>query len=392
LSLPPRPSIIPSVTDKTSDPSPDVSQPTAASGPPAPAKEDVKSAEPWLQVSASRDFPAWLAAQRASIAFTTYQAGKLLMIGVNPEGRLSVSERTFTRCLGLWADASDGRTLWLSSLYQIWRLEDALLPGQKYNGYDRLYVPREGITTGNLDVHDVAQEASGRLVFINTLCSCLATVSRRFSFAPLWHPPFISKLIPEDRCHLNGLALEGGRAAYVTTCSSSDVAEGWRDSRRDGGSLIDVRTNQTLVHGLSMPHSPRVHDRKIYLHNSGTGHFGWVDQTTQKFVPIRFCPGYLRGLAFLGNCAIVGLSKPRDKAFTGLALDTELAKRDVPPICGLQVIDLTSGNVAHWLNIEGAVSELYEVVILPTVARPTLLGFKSDEIQQVLTMDQPADL
>jgi uncharacterized protein (TIGR03032 family) len=294
--------------------------------------------------------------------------------------------------MGLWADPTEGRTLWMSSLYQIWRLESALLPGQKYKGHDRLYVPREGITTGNLDVHDVAQEAGGRLVFVNTLFSCLATFSRRLSFTPIWRPPFISRLMPEDRCHLNGLGLEEGRAAYVTTCSSSDAAGGWRDRRGDGGSLIDMRSNQTLVDGLSMPHSPRVYDGRIYLHNSGTGQFGWVDRQAGKFMPICFCPGYLRGLAFLENCAVVGLSKPRDKAFTGLHLDSELAKRKVSPMCGLQVIDLASGDVIHWLKIEGLVSELYEVVVLPTVTRPDLLGFKTDEIQQIITSDEPEKL
>jgi len=377
--------------EETSDALPDAGQPVDASLP-VEGEAAAKSAEPWLQLSASRGFSAWLSAQNASLAFTTYQAGKLVMVGLGPEGRLAVRERNFTRCMGLWADRTEGQTLWISSLYQIWRLENSLLPGQTYKGCDRLYVPREGITTGNLDVHDVAQEAGGRLVFINTLFSCLATVSRRLSFAPLWKPPFISKLMPEDRCHLNGLALENGRAAYVTTCSSSDVAAGWRDRRGDGGSLIDVRSNQTLIGGLSMPHSPRVHDRRIYMHNSGTGQFGWVDRQSRKFVPICFCPGYLRGLAFLGNCALVGLSKPRDQVFTGLQLNSELARRGAEPTCGLQVIDLASGAVVHWLKIEGVVSELYEVVVLPKVLGPDLLGFKGEEIHHTITMDQPAEL
>jgi uncharacterized protein (TIGR03032 family) len=380
------------MTDSAPVPPPGFRGSAASLSPFADEPEDFKSPERWLQVTTSRDFAAWLASHRASIALTTYQGGKLLMLGVNSEGRLVICERTFTRCMGLWADETEGRTLWVSTLYQIWRLENALLPGQKFKGNDRLYIPREGITTGNLDVHDVAQEAGGRLIFINTLFSCLATFSRSFSFAPLWQPPFISKLMPEDRCHLNGLGLEDGRAAYVTTCSSSDVAEGWRASRGNGGSLIDVRSNQTLLSGLSMPHSPRVHRGKIYLHNSGTGYFGSVDRAAQKFVPICFCPGYLRGLAFLGDFAIVGLSRPRDAGLTGLELDGELARRGSPAICGLQVIDLRSGEVAHSLKIEGLITELYEVVVLPTVTEPMLLGFKTNEIHGTITMDQPASL
>src|SRR5579871_6993584 len=121
--------------------------------------------EPWLEVTSSRQFPGWLADHRCSLAFTTYQAGKLFLLGRNPQGQLAVFERTFNRCMGLWGD---GQTLWISSLYQLWRFENVLKPGQLHQGCDRLYIPRTGHTTGDLDVHDVVVEASGRLVFINT--------------------------------------------------------------------------------------------------------------------------------------------------------------------------------------------------------------------------------
>jgi len=45
----------------------------------------------------------------------------------------------------------------------------------------------------------------GAPVFVNTLFSCLAPVSERYSFLPLRQPPFITKLAAEDRCHLNGV-------------------------------------------------------------------------------------------------------------------------------------------------------------------------------------------
>jgi uncharacterized protein (TIGR03032 family) len=351
-----------------------------------------KDKEPWLSVSASRHFSGWLVEQKISLAFTTYQAGKLLLLGVNPDGRLAVFERNFNRCMGLWSNSRESRTLWLSSLYQLWRLEDA--PGQNgaYEGYDRVYIPRRGFTTADLDIHDIAVEQTGRLIFVNTLCSCIATISPARSFTPLWKPPMISKIAPEDRCHLNGLALENGRAAYVTACSISDVSDGWRDHRRDGGVVMDVRKNEVIAGGLSMPHSPRVHNGRLYLHNSGSGEFGWLDLQAGKLEPICFCSGYLRGLAFSRNYAIVGLSKPRDKTFTGLFLDEQLAKRNATPQCGLQVIDLRSGDVAHWVKLEGQVSELYDVVTLPGVVKPMALGFKTDEIQRAISMDPMGNL
>lgn len=59
---------------------------------------------------------------------------------------------------------------------------------------------------------------AGRLLFINTTFSCLATLQTGFSFKPLWRPPFISKPVAEDRCHLNGLAMRGGQPTYATAC------------------------------------------------------------------------------------------------------------------------------------------------------------------------------
>ncbi|MEQ8959482.1 MAG: TIGR03032 family protein, partial [Coleofasciculus sp. C2-GNP5-27] len=328
---------------------------------------------------------AWLAEQHLSLAFTTYQAGKVFFIGVQPTGQLSIFERTFERCMGLCVH---GSTLYLSSLYQVWRFENVLEAGQVHNGYDCLYVPQVGYVTGDLDVHDVAvvdPPVTPHPIFVNTLFSCLATVSETHSFIPLWQPPFISKLAAEDRCHLNGLAIADGKPKYVTAVSQSDVADGWRDKRRDGGCVVDVGRNQVIVTGLSMPHSPRLYRDKLWLLNSGTGEFGFVDLSRGEFESVAFCPGYLRGLAFSGDFAIVGLSKPREnRTFSGLALDERLESKQAEPRCGLLVIDLRSGDIVHWLRIEGIVTELYDVAVLPGVQRPMAVGFKTDEIRRVV--------
>ena len=346
--------------------------------------------EPWVEVIGSPRLADWLAEQQVSLAFTTYQTGKIFLLGRHADGRLAVFERTFNRAMGLW---SDGQTLWLSTLYQLWRFENVLRPGEDYQGYDRLYVPRTGHTTGDLDVHDVAVDANGRVVFVATLFGCLATLSERYNFTPLWRPPFLSKLVAEDRCHLNGLALEDGRPGYVTAVSPSDVVDGWRDRRQDGGVVLEVPSGRVLVSGLSMPHSPRVYRGRVWLLNSGHGTFGSVDPTSRAFVPLTFCPGYLRGLAFRGDYAVVGLSRPReDKTFGGLALGPELARRGAEARCGLQVIDLRSGDVVHWLRLEGMVTELYDVVVLPGVVRPTLFGFKSDDVRRTIAVGDEGTL
>lgn len=343
------------------------------------------AATPQLEFMPSRQFPEWLAENRLSLCFSTYQAGKLFFIGLQPSGRLSVFERTFNRAMGLWAD---GQTLWLTTLYQLWRFENALTPGEMHQGYDRLYVPQLAYTTGDIDAHDLAVDSEGRPVFVNTLFSCLAAPSEAKSFRPLWQPPFISRLVPEDRCHLNGLAMENGAPRYVTAVGEADVADGWREKRAGGGIVIDVPTGEIVARDLSMPHSPRLYDGRLWLLNSGTGDFGFVEPSSGRFEPVAFCPGYLRGLCFHGRYAILGLSQPREsKTFSGLPLDEALAKRNVGPQCGLMIIDLKTGATVHWLKIQGVVHELYDVVALPDVQRPMALGLKTDEIRRLLTIE-----
>ncbi|MFO0953948.1 MAG: TIGR03032 family protein [Isosphaeraceae bacterium] len=343
------------------------------------------STEPWVEVTGSPRLAAWLAEQQVSFAFTTYQTGKLFLLGRKPDGGLAVVERTFDRAMGLWAD---GQTLWLSTLYQLWRFENLLRPGEFYQGHDRLYVPKVANTTGDLDIHDVAVDADGRPVFVATKFGCVATTALRSSFTPLWRPAFLSKLAAEDRCHLNGLALVDGRPRL---CHGGQPERCGRRLARPSPERWNRAGNpesRVLASGLSMPHSPRFYRGRLWLHNSGAGQFGSIDPGGGPFEPLTFCPGYLRGLAFVGDYAVVGLSQPRhDSTFSGLALDAELARREAEPRCGLLVIDLRSGDVAHWIRVEGLVRELYDVAVLPQVSRPMALGFKTDEIQRIIAIE-----
>ena len=348
-----------------------------------------------LVITASRHATAWMVEQRVSLGFSTYQAGKFFLIGLQPDGRLSIYERTFNRCMGLYA-SPDAQTIWMASLYQLWRLDNFTPPGGVTpDGYDALYVPTVGYTTGDVDTHDIGVRADGSPVFAATLFNCLATTSPAHSFRPIWKPPFISKLVPEDRCHLNGMACDPatGEPAYVTVVSKSDVSDGWRDRRNGGGILMDTRTNEIAAEGLSMPHSPRIHPDfpgRVWLLNAGTGFFGYVDTAAGdgKFNEVAFCPGFVRGLAFVGRHAIVGLSAARDnRTFTGLPLDENLRTRDAEARCALHIINLDTGATDHWIRVEGVVRELYDVIALAGVVRPKLLGFKSNEIHRMLRIE-----
>jgi len=345
------------------------------------SEEDLK-----FEISTSRQFESWLGEQKINLAFTTYQAGKLFFLGLNPDNKLSVFNRTMERCMGL---AYGVNTLWVAGLYQIYKFVDAMA-GQKLDGagYDSLFVPQMSSITGDVDAHDMAIGRDGKLYFVNTLFSCISTISESHSFKPVWQPAFIDRLAAEDRCHLNGMAMNNGMPVVATAIAETNVADGWRDHRKDGGVVIDLKSGKSVVSGLSMPHSPRVYQKKLWLHNSGTGHFGYADLKTGAFTPLTFCPGYLRGMDFINGFAVVGLSKPRDnKTFSGLALDDNLAKEKVEARCGIYIIDLRTGDVAHWIRIEGIVSELYDVSVLPARRNTAAIGFRSDEIRRVISIE-----
>ena len=342
------------------------------------------SPAPTFELTTSRQFVSWLQEQNVSVGFSTYQSGKVFLIGHNSNDQLSVFERTFERPMGMW---SDGETLLLSSLYQIHRFNNSLEPGDSSDGYDRLFLPQISYITGDLDVHDLALDANSQPVFVNTLFSSLATTSDNYSFKPVWKPRFITHLLPEDRCHLNGLAIVDGKPAYVTAVAKTNVADGWREHRRDGGILIDVASNEIITTGLSMPHSPRWHQGKLYLASSGTGEFGFVDLASTKFEAIAFCPGYIRGIALMGDFAVLGVSRPRhNKTFQGLTLNERLEQENVEARSGLFVVNLKTGGTPHWLRAEGFITELYDVVIMSGTTRPSMIGFRNDQIRRLISI------
>jgi uncharacterized protein (TIGR03032 family) len=339
------------------------------------------SAPPYA-VEASPGFAAWLHDQNTALAITTYQIGKLFLIGAPAPDRLSVTERTFQRCLGV---AAFGNSLYLAGLNNILRFENVVPPGQQLEGHDAVYAPRVAWYTGDVFAHDVAVLSSGRPVFVNTLFSCLATVDERSSFRPVWQPGFVSALRPEDRCHLNGVAMQHGRPRFVTSAGQTDAPRAWREARAGSGCVIDVASGEVVASGLTMPHSPRLHDDRLFICNAGTGELGEIELASGRFNPIAFCPGFARGIAFIGGHVLVGLSLPRQhRDFSGLPLDDRLKQEGIEPRCMIQVIDLKSGAAAHWLALGGVVRELYDIVCLPGSHTPMAVGFAQGQINRLI--------
>jgi Domain of unknown function (DUF4915) len=329
-----------------------------------------------------------------SLLVTTYQAGKLVMLRAD-RGVVNTHFRSFPKPMGL---AVQGNRLAIGTALEVWEFHNVppvaakLEPAGKH---DACFLPRHGHATGEVLIHEMAwarsqesgirsqesgvrgQESGVRgqgsedgepeLWFVNTRFSCLCTLDRLHSFVPRWRPPFVTALAPEDRCHLNGLGLVDGSIRYVTALGETDTAGGWRANKKNGGILLEVPSGAVPLRGLSMPHSPRWYQGKLWLLESGTGTLGSVSRADSRYEPIAELPGFTRGLDFHGNLAFVGLSQVRESAiFSGIPLTERLSERT----CGVWVLDLTTGRTVAFLKFEEAVQEIFAVQVLPNTRFP----------------------
>ena len=247
--------------------------------------------------------------------------------------------------------------------------------------YDALYLPRALHFTGDLNIHDIAYGNDG-LWAVNTRFSCLASLSADFSFIPRWRPPFISDNVPEDRCHLNGLAMVDGQPRYVTAFGATDTVGGWRDHKQSGGILIDVEQHEVILQGLCMPHSPCWHGDRLWLLNSGAGELWQVDPQSGQHQVVCTLPGFLRGLCCVGNWAIVGLSQIRERRIFG---QLPVQQRFPQLICGIAIVNLTTGELAGTLEFTTGCQEISAVQFLPQITRPTILNVEKTAMRQAFT-------
>jgi uncharacterized protein (TIGR03032 family) len=313
----------------------------------------------------------------ASLVVTTYQAGKLLVLGTSA-GQMRIGLVSYEQPMGV---AMDRERIAVGSRRQIHFLVAAhqTAPSiQPAGTYDGCFVPRSSFYTGNIHGHDLAWGADGLWV-VNTLFSCLCTLHESYSFVPRWRPPFISQLIDQDRCHLNGLALDQGQPRFVTALAESDEPAGWRPTKATSGCVIEVASGQTVLRGLAMPHSPRMHAGRLWVLDSGTGTLGTVDLGAGRYDVVESVPGYTRGLAFAGQFAFVGLSKIRETAVFG---DVPIAEKRDELKCGVAVIDLVSGRTVAAFQFLTGVTEIFAVDVIPSIACPLVAGSSIDLNEQ----------
>jgi uncharacterized protein (TIGR03032 family) len=320
-----------------------------------------------LRCRAHGNFGEWLAASGGSVAITTYTSGKLVLVSCRNH-RLRFRTLRFPRPMGM---ALAGRHLALAVQKRILLFRSRATT----NSPDTLFTLKRQFDTGRLDTHDVAFGRRG-IYFANTRCNCIARATSRCNFLRSWQPPFISDMVHQDRCHLNGLGMYRGRPAMATAFCETGHAGGWRDENRfASGVLVDVRENRVVARGLCMPHSPRRHEGHWWLCNSGHGTLCRFNPARQQCEAVCSLPGFTRGLCFADNHALVGLSKIRKKHIldaSSLSGQAEESK------AGVALVDLRTGNQTGMLEFVSGGREVYEVVFLPNIKRPGLIGFGNE--------------
>lgn len=338
----------------------------------------------------SRDFPDILAQLGVSLLVSTYQAGKVLVIGADPstptpraaaEGRVSPLDITFHNFEQPMGMAVNARSLAIGTRRMVWFLAAAQLGrsaseggtgplhAARAKGTEGAFLARNASFTGSIHCHDLAW-CGDELWVVNTLFSCLCTLHGEFNFVPRWRPPFITALAAEDRCHLNGLASDGQKPRYVTVMACTDTAAGWRADKVKTGCILEVPSGEIVARNLAMPHSPRLFQDRLWVLDSGRGHLSVVEPGKEAVTPVAFVPGYTRGLAFHGPYAFVGLSRIRESnVFGGLPI---AEKRD-QLICGVGVIEWRTGRTVATFMLKSGVEEIFDVQVAP-LRRLTLSG------------------
>ena len=368
---------------------------------PAPQEPTDPAADPLRSVH-TNTFPQLLNQLGASVLVTTYQAGKLVVLREDG-GLLNTHFRNMSKPMGL---ARDGGKLVIGCGIDIWEFHNVpalcgkLDESDDYPNnsakHDACFLPRRSHCTGDIHIHEMAfvksqtEKSPDELVFVNTAFSCLSKRSEQNSFEPIWRPKWIKQLSPGDSCHLNGLAARDGQVKYVTALGTTNEPGGWRENKRAGGLLLDVDSHEIIAQGLSMPHSPRWYNGKLWLLESGEGTIGTVDLATGKYESIAQFPGFTRGLSFIGPLAFVGLSQVRESAvLSGIPL-VERLKEAEERTCGVWVLNIETGETLGFCRFEEGVQEIFAVEVLPGVRFPDLINHDAKLVGQSYVLGDDA--
>ncbi len=322
-----------------------------------------------INCQSSKSLPFLLQEAKCSFLVSTYLIGNVVTVGAKSD-EMHLEFHTFDRPMGM-AVSREG--IVVCGRNQVWfmpMLLDIAKQMEPRGKYDLAYFVRRSHFTGNIQCHEIGW-VGRELWIVNTRFSCLCTLHNTCHFDPRWRPLFISELAPEDRCHLNGLAIVDRQALYATALAETNSRDGWRPVKATAGCLIDIPRNEVISRGFAMPHSPRVANGKVYVLHSGQGRLEVVDPADGRREVVCELPGYTRGMSIHGSLAFIGLSKIRASS----TMDgVPIAERRDQLKCGVWVVDLTRGKIVGHLEFLSGIDELFDVQVLPDIAIPFLSG------------------
>jgi uncharacterized protein (TIGR03032 family) len=314
------------------------------------------------------NFPALLRELGCSLLVTTFQAGRVIVMRPQ-QGSINTHFFALPRPMGLAADANRIFVGAHRSVHEYRNVPAVASRVDPPNAHDAVYLLRNVHVTGHVDIHEMAF-ARDECWYVNTLFSCLCTLDNEHSFVPRWRPRFVSGFAPEDRCHLNGLAMGDGKPRYLTALGESNVREGWRADKRTGGIVLDVESGEIVARGLSMPHSPRLYRGRLWVLESGRGALSTVDPVSGRVETVAQVPGFTRGLDFVGPIAFIGLSQLRSSnPFTDIPLTDQNPDRS----SGVWAVNVEIGQTVAFLRFSASVEEIFAVQALPGILSPLIL-------------------
>lgn len=325
-----------------------------------------------------RNFLKFLATNNITIAISSYQSHNILSIGVqniDNEPDLAIYLCPILRCMGM---ARYKNRLAISNVGNILIYNNiGETNSVRYGKFTDQYIPRFRYSASDVDIHDLKITKTG-IYFVSATYNCVAMPSFEKTFEPYWIPPWITLTVDqndpskkylrrEDCCHINGLCCIDDKPKYITSTSKGNVLGHWRTHKSEGF-VYDIQKNEVVCKDLFSPHSPNWYNGKLWILESGTGYFGYVDFETKSFVKKIFLPGFLRGMTFHDKFAIICLSKDRhDHAFKDIPLCENLRCNGTDSMCGIRVIDMDTMSVIEEFTFDqsSGITELYDVICLP---------------------------
>ncbi len=330
----------------------------------------------------SPNLPELLGQLDCSLALTTYQAGKLVLVSGVEDERLVQLPRSFRRAMAL---ARSGSRLAVATLDSVIVYANDPRLAARYpkqpDTYDSLFVPRLRYYTGNIDNHGLAWGTEG-LYTANTAFNAIGLLGDEYSFRPTWTPPWMEKPEPGDRSHVNGFALVDGKPKWITALGQGTEPGAWRKTIPGGGVLLDTDSGEIVAGDLQMPHSPRIVGDGLFILESATGELSRIDTSTGQKDSVARMDGFVRGMSVWRDHLFVAFSKLRKNSSTF----RDLPIADKAKAAGIAVIHAPSGATVAWMRYNQTVDEIFDVEVLPGLRRPGIVRHDDELATRAFTM------